>query len=290
VTNLPSFRKKLFDRQGGKCAGCQTQFESHKGMGRCRVGGVQFVACGPCASTSGEYQSFDEFVREHSTGSRQARLTEQREARHKVRVPNPAAYQRLAELVKEMGGTEAPPPHFGFLPDTVPLERIAWHLVHGNYSADERRQRKKEKELRRRKRRDKGAPSGNSRQNLKNKLAEAQGGQCYYCTCELTFEKTNTVADWFYATFEHLKSLPEVGAENFNDRNNMVLACHFCNEERSKTRMSAAQFMFEVRSDLARHERLRMAKLRPPYVSHKKWLTLNRTGAINTVLLMTNAK
>lgn len=96
--------------------------------------------------------------------------------------------------------------------------------------------------------------------NLRKFKAMAQGGRCYYCQhpCwannPLNFARkhrlTVSQAKWFRQTAEHLVPVSEGGK---NTRENIVMACHYCNSRRHRCRnpLSASTYLRKVQERVA---------------------------------------
>jgi ribosomal protein L34E len=187
----PSFRRILWERQEHKCIACGTEIASHKDAGRGKIGREQFVACAPCVSTCGEYESLADFIHDHSTGHRIVRLEQRRLEKEAKRVENPEGYQAVQDAVRALGSDMVVPDHYRYLPTDAKFENIAHLLVNGSLSIEERIARAKAKAWRRRNRRGR-VRTGANRIAFKLALGEAQNHRCAYCQCEMHYEKLNT--------------------------------------------------------------------------------------------------
>lgn len=73
------------------------------------------------------------------------------------------------------------------------------------------------------------------RRKVRARLFDQQGGLCHWCKCKMTIEKAAKMPP-NYGTFEHLHPYA-LGGRMTAD--NIVLACHACNEYRGARLNSA---------------------------------------------------
>ncbi len=78
--------------------------------------------------------------------------------------------------------------------------------------------------------------SGSDSYRVKQNKLISQGGKCYWCSGEMTLERTNTrKLPHNYATFEHLVDRYD-RPDRTQERQVVVLACFRCNKRRNNNK------------------------------------------------------